>query len=61
MFNSQTLFIVGAGASCEVKLPAGIDLKRQIRSKLNFEFEHEGLYFPTSGDNEIFEALRLTT
>lgn len=34
MFKSKTLFIVGAGASCEAGLPSGHDLKRRISDQL---------------------------
>jgi len=57
MFRPPTLFIVGAGASCELKLPAGDALKTIIATKLNFEFEDfRGV---TRGDRELWPALLL--
>jgi hypothetical protein len=34
MFNRQTLFIVGAGASAEVDFPVGIELARTIGGRI---------------------------
>lgn len=42
MFKSKTLFIVGAGASKEVKMPLGEDLKRDIAISLNTGFGGAG-------------------
>lgn len=39
MFKSKTVFIVGAGASREVGLPTGEEIKLQIKNNLNFRFE----------------------
>ncbi|MBB5685174.1 hypothetical protein [Sphingobium boeckii] len=56
MFNSKTLFIIGAGASCEANLPSGEGLKSKIASLLNIKFDNtKGQY---SGDIQITQALR---
>lgn len=56
MVNNQTVFVLGAGASNEVGLPTGAELKRQIGELLDIRFErgHQML----SGDVLIYEALR---
>lgn len=56
MFKSKTLFIVGAGASCEAGLPSGEDLKGKIASLLDIRFE-DG-YQQNAGDLQISDALR---
>jgi hypothetical protein len=56
VFRSKTLFIVGAGASCEVDLPSGDKLKELIAEKLDIRFETgRG---QVSGDIQIMETLR---
>ena len=57
MFKSKTLFIIGAGASCEAKLPSGVELKNKIGEKLNLrsDFGHRE---QNEGDDHIFEALQ---
>jgi hypothetical protein len=55
MFKSKTLFVVGAGASCEVGLPTGEKLKGLIAQKVNIAFS-DGVK-QRSGDHEITEAL----
>lgn len=59
MLNRQasSVFIIGAGASCEFDLPAGDKLKQSIASKLNFSMDDFGKYH--GGDNEIRLALTL--
>jgi hypothetical protein len=57
MFKSSTVFIVGAGASSEVGLPTGINLKSKIAEKLNIKYDFTE-YYPLSGDWVIAEALR---
>ncbi|MEH2700251.1 hypothetical protein GFL93_09250 [Rhizobium leguminosarum bv. viciae] len=57
MFKRKTVFIVGAGASKEVGLPVGDELKTAITGKLNIRFD-DG-YSQNSGDKKIVEALRL--
>ncbi len=56
MINSKTLFIVGAGASQEVKFPAGDTFKKEITRRLDIQYEHG--FERTSGDERIDEAFR---
>lgn len=51
----NTIYVVGAGASCEAGLPAGEGLKEHIAELLNMRFE---TYQQKSGDYEIIEALK---
>jgi hypothetical protein len=55
MTDKKTLFILGAGASCEAKLPTGHELKKTIAELLDIHFnsysESEG------GDDKIRDAL----
>lgn len=39
MFRRKTVIVVGAGASSEVGLPTGAELKADVANKLSFEFE----------------------
>lgn len=57
MFKSKTLFIVGAGASCEAGLPSGEGLKHQIAKVLDIRFDDWGRNLQ-SGDEQIVETLR---
>jgi hypothetical protein len=57
MFKSKTVFVVGAGASCELGFPTGETLKKTIADKLNFRFEHGHTLI--SGDWEVLEALHI--
>lgn len=57
MSNKKTLFIVGAGASTEAKMPDGCGLKQEIANLLNIKFK-DG-YTQSSGDWCICEALRI--
>jgi hypothetical protein len=54
---TKIVFIVGAGASCEVGLPSGEGLTKSIASMLNFHFK-SGNPKPTDGSSLIAEALR---
>lgn len=54
----KTVFIVGAGASKEVGLPIGSELKRSIASALDIQVER-GYPHLISGDHDIYAALRL--
>jgi hypothetical protein len=56
MFKRRTLFIVGAGASAEVGLPAGIGLARIIARKLDVNIEHGRI--KDYGDAELFSQVR---
>jgi hypothetical protein len=57
MFKSKTLFIVGAGASCEAKLPSGSELKIKIGEKLNLHSDFGSCALREGGDRDIFGAL----
>lgn len=52
----KTVIVLGAGASKEVGLPIGADLKNAIAERLNICFEHG--HRMVSGDALIVEALR---
>ncbi|MBL0317859.1 MAG: hypothetical protein IPP74_00900 [Alphaproteobacteria bacterium] len=56
MFRSKTVFVVGAGASKEVNLPVGEELKRKISQKIDIKFENG--FQQSSGCYNITEALR---
>lgn len=56
MFRSKTLFVVGAGASQEVGLPTGKELRDTIASKVNIRFNT--IQEQVSGDQLIMQALR---
>ncbi|MCA3713503.1 MAG: hypothetical protein IM664_04755 [Phenylobacterium sp.] len=55
MSNSHTTFVIGAGASHEVGLPLGKNLKDQIAKALDIQFEY---FHQKSGDLQITNALR---
>ena len=55
MFQSKTVFVVGAGASKEVGLPTGKELRETIARKL--EFRNDSLGKLERGDREILLAL----
>ncbi len=57
MFESDTLFVVGAGASAEIGLPVGAALLEAIAEKLKISFQ--GGFRQTSGDPDIAEVIRL--
>jgi hypothetical protein len=57
MFRSNTVFVVGAGASNEAGLPIGSELKQRITEKLYIVFENG--FQQTKGDRNIVEAIRL--
>jgi hypothetical protein len=57
MFRRPTTFVVGAGASAELGLPVGSELRNTIGHLVNISFE-DG-YSQTTGNPEICEALRL--
>lgn len=56
MLKKKTVLVVGAGASCEVGLPAGDKLKGIIPKKLNIRFENFSKL--ASGDPDIVEGCR---
>lgn len=55
MFHSETLFIVGAGASCEFGLPSGADIKSKIADLIDIRFDG---FAPSSGDWQIIECFK---
>lgn len=56
--SKNTVYVIGAGASYEAKLPTGNELKGKISQLLNMTFEfHKQL----SGDPSICAALRMHT
>ncbi len=59
MFNSKTVFVVGAGASYEAGLPLGNELLGSIATGMDFRIE-AGLNI-TSGNDTIFSAWRAHT
>ena len=58
---SNTVFVVGAGASKEVKLPTGAELKGKIMELLDFQPTGVWRSELTKGDPEIWEALNIHT
>jgi hypothetical protein len=56
MFNKKSIIVVGAGASKEVALPTGEELKERIRTLLNIRFRD---FQKVSGDDLVYEALRI--
>jgi hypothetical protein len=56
MFNRQTLFIVGAGASAEVDFPVGTQLARTIGAKMDIRFKH-GFEPVGTGDHDLYSHL----
>lgn len=56
MFKSKTVIVVGAGASFEVGMPVGDELKSEIASLVNIRFP-DG-YTQKTGDYRITEALK---
>lgn len=56
MFESKTLFVVGAGASAEIDLPVGSALLETIARKLNISFQ-DGIRL-RSGDHQIADVIR---
>jgi hypothetical protein len=55
MFKKPTVIVVGAGASAELSLPTGAELKQKIAEGLRFRFEYGRLM---SGDSYILDALK---
>jgi len=55
----KTLFVLGAGASHEVQLPAGAEFKSWIVQALYFRFERGSKL--VAGDDAMLEALRISS
>ncbi len=58
MDKSNIVIVIGAGASCEVGLPVGSELKNKIIELLNLRYEYGVL---KSGDQLIADALKKYT
>lgn len=58
--NKSLVLVVGAGASKEVNLPLGVELKTKIASLLDIQFENFGQH-AVSGDMNIVQAFRQLT
>jgi hypothetical protein len=56
MLHKRTVFILGAGASCEAGLPDGKTLRNLARGRLDIRYQKESGRF--GGDDVIFEAFR---
>jgi hypothetical protein len=56
MFNQQTLFILGAGASAEADVPIGTKLASTIGQKMDIRFEMGSEHIGT-GDLELFSHI----
>jgi hypothetical protein len=56
--NKNTVFIIGAGASKEVNLPTGYELKNKLAQFLDINLNEWGNGLD-KGDDKIFQALRL--
>ena len=59
MFRSKTVFILGAGASQDLGLPVGEDLKSDIAEMLDIKFKHPYSNELTCGSYEIADAIRV--
>ena len=55
MFKSQTVFIVGAGASAEIDMPVGAELQSQIANLWPL-FDGRGRIRSGAGDVDLFRA-----
>ena len=58
MFHPNTVFVLGAGASNEVGLPLGSELKRIIAKNLDFEFGSFGKPIHNQSTDAIYRCLR---
>jgi hypothetical protein len=56
-FKKRTIFILGAGASAEVKMPVGSKLKEAVAGSLNFRRDRRNRLI--SGDGDLLDALKL--
>ena len=56
MFKQKTVFVVGAGASAEYKLPVGSELAGIISKKLDVNYDRYAQE-PKSGDIELWQQL----
>jgi hypothetical protein len=58
MFQSKTVFVLGAGASHELGLPLGSGLAKIISRKLDIRFEDTGTPKDTGGDYRLYDSLK---
>ncbi|NOZ75692.1 MAG: hypothetical protein GXO90_10050, partial [FCB group bacterium] len=58
MVRKKSIIILGAGASQEVGLPVGSELKNSISELLDIRFDEDGIK-QISGDYSITAALRI--
>jgi hypothetical protein len=58
MFQSKTVFVLGAGASHELGLPLGSGLAKIISRKLDIRFEDTGTPKGTGGDYRLYDSLK---
>jgi hypothetical protein len=59
MFKRRTLFILGAGASCEAGLPTGVALAKIIREKMDVRFGETNKLIG-EGDHSLYAHIRNT-
>lgn len=57
MFKTNTVFVLGAGASYECGLPLGIGLSEVIRQKVDIRFDDFGRV-ARSGDQRLYEMIK---
>jgi hypothetical protein len=57
VLRNKTVFVGGAGASREVGLPTGSELKPVIADKLNIKYKFSEPYIPVTGDAAVAGAL----
>lgn len=55
MIRTPTVFVVGAGASCELGFPSGSKLLKELETALNIRFRADGEH---TGDSRILDAFR---
>jgi hypothetical protein len=58
MFKRRTLFVIGAGASAEAKLPIGSELAGAISKRLDIRFDDFGSRHVGLGDIRLFDNLK---
>jgi len=56
MFRSKTVFVVGAGASCELGFPSGAQLLEQIANSLDIYFDNRNQM--QRGDTRLYHAFQ---
>ncbi|PHS29388.1 MAG: hypothetical protein COA85_00595 [Robiginitomaculum sp.] len=54
--SKKTVFIIGAGASKEIGLPTGNELRETISRLLNLQFDFSGII--NNGDSGLYQAIR---